>query len=152
MRRFLLSVLALLFVSPIYGQKLVRGERAPELQVREWLCATPSLDGKAVYIEFFHSSNPTSVKRLAELDKLARSAGTKLTVVVITREQSNAVNNMLRANNPAYYAAVDDGGKTFSAYSVLYVPYSVITDRKGRIIWLGNPTSLSNDKIIEMLN
>jgi hypothetical protein len=151
MKRLLFLFAAILMtVLPLSGQKLVIGDRAPLLKL-QWLDGTPKTDGKYTMVEFFHSSNGASVNRLPALHRLAVAAGSKLAVVVVTREQGDNIRTMLTERNPAYFAAFDPDGATFSAYRANYVPYSVIYDRKGRIVWLGNPTSLSNDDIMEML-
>lgn len=133
------------------GQRIVIGDRAPELKAHSWLTAKPNLDGKSVMVEFFHSTNKYSVSRLRELDRLARSSNGKLAVVVVTREHDPKVKSLITNGGPAYYAMLDDAGKTFTAYGTKFVPYAVIYDRKGRVIWLGNPTSLTNEDIIKML-
>lgn len=149
-RLLLLSAAVLMAVVPLSGQKLVIGDRAPLLKL-QWLEKAPKTDGKYTMVEFFHSSNSASVNRLPVLHRLAVATEGKLAVVVVTRESDSSVKTMLTERNPAYYAALDPDGATFSAYRATYVPYSVIYDRRGRIVWLGNPTSLSNDDIMEML-
>ncbi len=147
---FFLSAMVMMTVLPLSGQKLMIGDRAPLLKL-EWLGRTPKTDGRYTLVEFFHSSNKASVNRLPVLHRLATATEGKLAVIVVTREQDADVKTMLTERKPAYYAAYDSGGATFSAYKATYVPYSVLYDRKGRIVWLGNPTSLSNDDIIKML-
>lgn len=126
------------------------GDRAPDIKPGKWLTAAPDMGGSPVFIEFFHSTNKHSAARLGELDRLARQNG-DLVVVVVTREQSPDVISTLTDGNPAYYPMIDSANQTFSAYKVQFVPYSVLSDRKGRIVWLGNPTTLSNDEIIKLL-
>ncbi len=152
MKRLLfLSAAVFMAILPLPGQKLVIGDRAPLLKL-QWLENAPKTDGKYTMVEFFHSSSSASVNRLPALHRLAVAAGGKLAVVVVTREQGDRIKTMLTERNPAYHAAFDPDGATFSAYKATYVPYSVIYDRRGRIVWLGNPTSLSNDDILKMLD
>lgn len=132
------------------AQRLSIGERVPELNISKWLTEAPSLDGKAVMVEFFHSSNQKSIDRLRTLDDLARKGGNKLAVVVVTKEDSPEVGAMLTEGAPAYSVGYDTGS-TFPDFEARYVPYAVLYDRRGRILWVGNPTTMKNEDIIGML-
>lgn len=145
MKKFLLTAAAaLIAMSPLSAQRLVIGERSPEVRPAQWLNGVPDTDNRALMVEFFHSSNKKSMERLPDLDQLARANGGKLTVIVITRENDPAVTSALLAGDPSYFVGYDGDGSVSSAFTALYVPYSVISDKRGRILWLGNPSSLSN--------
>lgn len=147
MKRITLLAALLLAALPLSAQRLVIGERAPELKVERWLSAAPSLDNKAVMVEFFHSSNQKSADRLPQLSQLARANADKLTVVVLTREDDPTVTARLLDGNPAYYAGYDGTGAAFNSFEARYVPYAVIYDKRGRVLWVGNPSSLSDSDI-----
>ena len=151
MKRILfLLIPALIALPQCFGQKLVIGDRMPELKIKSWIGTTPQLENKALMVEFYHSSNKASAKRLHLLNELGKSAVERLTVVVITRERSDSVLNLLTAGKPSYYVALDDG-KIATAFNAQYVPYSVIANRRGRVVWLGNPITLTNEKILQMI-
>lgn len=146
----LVAVLAAMTVLPLSAQqRLIRGDKAPELQVKEWITQAQPSGGRAMMVEFFHSGNSTSVARVAQLDATAREAAGKLNVVVITREDSPAVKALL--GDKAFFAGIDDDGKTFAAFSTLYVPYTVIVDKRGRVAWHGNPASLTSADITQLI-
>lgn len=145
MKRALLLLTMIATSLSLTGQNLVIGDKTPELKVKSWLSATPSTNEKFVMIEFFHSSNKNSAERAAELNNLARAYGGSLVVIVVIKDQDSEARNLLITGNQSYYVAVDDG-KTFTSFGAQYIPYAVISDKKGRVVWLGNPGSLkSND-------
>lgn len=150
-RIILMTAMLFLALSPLSAQRLVIGERAPELKIQKWLTAVPSTEGKFVMVEFFHSSNKKSVERLSTLNTLAKTNAEKLAVIIITRESDPAVTSVILNGNPSYYVGLDEGGKIFSAYSAQYVPYSVVSDKKQRILWVGNPTSMSNEDVLQLI-
>lgn len=129
------------------AQKLVIGERAPEVKIQKWLISQPTMDGKAVMVEFFHPSNEKSGERIAKLNALASANNSNIVVVVMAKDESGNAVQMLTSGSPSYYPAIDDGGKTFTAFGVKYIPYAVLYDKRGRILWLGNPNSISNEEI-----
>ena len=134
-----MALLAILAI-PLHAQRLVIGERVPDLNITQWLNGAPVSDGKAVMVEFYHSSNPKG----AERDRLA--------VIVVTREKDDAVISSLLGGNPSYRVGYDGDGSVFSAFSARYVPYSVIYDKRGRILWVGNPSSLSAADVADIIH
>lgn len=94
-----MALLAILAI-PLHAQRLVIGERVPDLNITQWLNGAPVSDGKAVMVEFYHSSNPKGAERLAQLDELAKSYGDRLAVIVVTREKDDAVISSLLGGNP----------------------------------------------------
>lgn len=149
MKRIILITLFALAAMPLWGQRLSRGEKMPDYQVKAWISASQPSGGKATLVEFFHSGNKVSVDRLAALEQLAKDNSRVLNVLVVTREDTPEVRKML--GGKAFHAAVDDDGKTFSAFSALYVPYAVLADKKGRVVWLGNPVSLKTEDIPQLI-
>ena len=139
-----MALLAILAI-PLHAQRLVIGERVPDLNITQWLNGAPVSDGKAVMVEFYHSSNPKGAERLAQLDD-------RLAVIVVTREKDDAVISSLLGGNPSYRVGYDGDGSVFSAFSARYVPYSVIYDKRGRILWVGNPSSLSAADVADIIH
>ena len=146
-----MALLAILAI-PLHAQRLVIGERVPDLNITQWLNGAPVSDGKAVMVEFYHSSNPKGAERLAQLDELAKSYGDRLAVIVVTGEKYDAVISSLLGGNPSYRVGYDGDGSVFSAFSARYVPYSVIYDKRGRILWVGNPSSLSAADVADIIH
>lgn len=151
MKRLLLFVclLGMVFTAAATS-KFAIGDRAPELRIKEYLTGGPKADNLPKLIEFFHSASAPSLERLPALSDLAGQYKGKLNVIVISRESSDALRRAV-GDNPSFFAAVDDGGKTFAAYDVQYVPFAVIVDSKGRIVWLGNPGTLSVEELQKYL-
>ena len=42
------------------------------------------------------------------------------------------------------YVAIDEPGSVFGQFEVRYVPFSVLADRKGVILWTGNSALLDS--------
>ena len=107
MKRLLTMALLAILAIPLHAQRLVIGERVPDLNITQWLNGAPVSDGKAVMVEFYHSSNPKGAERLAQLDELAKSYGDRLAVIVVTREKDDAVISSLLGGNPSYRVGYD---------------------------------------------
>ncbi len=144
------SVAAALVFTAAAAQVLVIGEKVPDFKVKEWMVMGKPVPSpqKMMLVEFFHPSNAGSAGRLAELDRLAGKYTAGVTVAVITKDDSDSARKMLRDASERYHAGIDDAGRTFAAFGVQYVPYAVLIDPKGRLLWMGNPATM-DDSIIE---
>lgn len=144
------AVFLFVAIASSYGQKLMIGEKAPDLKVKEWVNEKPE-QGTVRLIEFYHSSSQQACERLSELDGYAGKFGSNLTIIVIAREDRETLEKTIMSESRAYSVGIDDAGKTFSAYSVQYVPFSVLVDEKGKTVWFGNPSNLKESTISDQL-
>lgn len=88
MGRFCLAVVVLLFsAGSCPAQRLVVGEKAPELKVGEWLLHKDALsDSRPTLVEFFFSRSEPSLRRLTVLDGFIRDHSERLNVILMVRE------------------------------------------------------------------
>lgn len=150
MKKLILTALfAIGAIASSSGQKLMIGEKAPDLKIKEWINQSPS-QGTVRLIEFFHSTNDQSRERLAALDDYSKKYS-GLSVILIAREDKSTIENAVSPSSRGFSAGIDDAGKTFSAYSVQYVPFSVLVDGKGKVLWFGNSSNLKESTISNAL-
>ena len=141
------SLLLMLGVSGVQAQKLTVGSKAPELKIRGWVGEKPRTEEGAMFVEFFYSASKQCVENLDRLDALARTTPS-VTFVVMTKEGAEKIGTIEALQERAFFVALDDGGKSFAAFDVNYVPFGVLLDRRGRVLWHGNSTEL-NEKLIK---
>lgn len=146
-----LIVLTIFTASTLRAQKLVIGERAPELKVKEWVGKKPTTESQAKLIEFFYSASKPSLDRLKALDELSEKHKAKLLVIVIAKEDKTKIIQVVNPGVRKFYTALDDAGKSFSSYGVEFVPFSVIVDARGKVLWMGNSASLTDEVIKKVL-
>lgn len=152
MKKFvILTLLSFTTVLALKAQKLVIGEKAPDLKVKEWLSEKPSGGNQAELIEFFHTSSKQCSSRLAILNATAQKYAGKLTVILVAKEPADKIRPAVSPGNKKFATAIDDAGKTFENYGVQFVPFSVLVDKKGKVVWFGNPSSLTDDTISKAL-
>lgn len=147
MKRGILCMIVLLLAA-VGGnaQKLIIGEKAPEIKVVEWLGGkAPVIVGKAMFVDFFHSSNPQCVTSLDKINALHKSYGTKMNFIILSKEGMDKMISVVNGKGYGFFVGIDEGGKTFSGYDVRFVPFSVLIDTRGRLVWTGNVTTLSDD-------
>ena len=130
------------------AQNVVLGDRVPDLKVSKWLDDRQPAAAPATYIEFFHSSNPACVTSLDKLKKLTGKLGTKLRVIVVTKEDPAKIASLLKPYLSQQIGVALGAEKGFTAFGVTYVPFGVLTDAKNRAVWMGNSLQF-NEKLIE---
>lgn len=131
-------------------QRLVIGEKAPELKIMQWVGDKPEEGRRARLIEFFQAGGAPSVERLPKLWSIAKQYHSTLTVILVSKDSEESLKAVL-PSYPPFFTGIDGSGATFSAYSVKFVPFSVLTDDRGRILWFGNSASLTNDLLMGLL-
>ena len=140
-------VLALTAVAG-YGQKLMIGEKVPDLRVEEWYeNRIPETAGRPMLLDFFHSANGQCVRSLPKTAELARKYAGKLNVIVLAREGLDKLSPHLEGKGYLLYAGNDESGKTFGAYGVRFVPFAVRPAARGRLVWTGNLTALTEETL-----
>lgn len=133
------------------AQNIALGERVPEFKNPVWFDDHEPREAPLTYIEFFYSPNQASVASLGRLSKLSDKLGTKLRVIVVTKESGEKIEALVRPLlSPQLGVAMDPAGKGFKAFGVSYVPFGVLTDTKNRAMWMGNSLQM-NEQLIEKI-
>ena len=120
------------------AQNIALGERVPELKIQTWLDNRQPEPAPTTYIEFFHSTNPACKTSLERLKEITGKSGTKLRVIVVTKEDPAKIAPLLR---PYLSERISVGLNS-------YLPFGVLTDAKNRTLWMGNSLQI-NEKLIE---
>ncbi len=71
-----------------------------------------------------------------------------LTIISLTREPEPVVRRFIEKHHPGLMVALDDNGRTFDFYGVNQsLPWSVLLNQRGEVLWKGHPAELSNSLI-----
>jgi thiol-disulfide isomerase/thioredoxin len=82
------------------------------------------------------------------LNRLQRDYGARgLTVIGLAREPPAELTEFARRVRLAYAVDSDPGGVVFATMALHSLPYAVLVDRNGIIVWQGDPGSLSRRTI-----
>lgn len=131
-----------------HAQNIVIGERAPELKSVTWLASRNPAAADLSYLGFFHSSNKGCTASLDALRDLSNKLGSKLRIIIITQEDSDKIAPILTPYiSERIGVALDHDKKVFGSFGVDFVPFSVLIDAKNRVLWMGNPQSMTSSFI-----
>lgn len=150
MKKILILLLLALAIpgAELQAQRIALGERAPEIKPASWLGDKAPAEAPTTYVEFFSASNPAGVASLKHLQTVASKFGTKMRVIVVSRDKKEAVAPIAAPYlSPQFAVALDPQGRIFAVYGVSYVPFGVLLDARGRALWQGNTQQLTEEII-----
>lgn len=148
MKRIFLALLLLSWTPVVAAQNVALGEKTPDLKGVSWLDDRLPAPGRTTLLVFFHSASRPSVESLAHLQALGQKFGGRLNVVVVAKERPESVAAVVRPYAEGNLTvAFDEGGRSFAAYDVQYLPFGVLVSAKGRALWMGNPRQLTEATI-----
>ena len=150
MKKALLMLLSAWFLAPsdAEAQNIVLGEKVPDLRAAGWINNRQPAPAPVTYVEFFHSSNPACITSLKRLRSLAAKSGSRMRVIVVTREDTARIAPLLRPYLSDRITATFHADRGFATFGVTYVPFGVLIDARNRALWMGNSLQF-NEKIIE---
>jgi cytochrome c biogenesis protein CcmG/thiol:disulfide interchange protein DsbE len=133
----------------------IRGKRAPEFFVQEWVSRKPEPAGKVVMIDFWATWCGPCVQSIPHLNELAKQFGDRLVIVGISSETSKAFEQgaekaKLEPESFAYSVALDSGKKMENAIKVTAIPHGIVMSRDWIVRWQGDPRRLTAD-ILEQI-
>ncbi|MEG1607337.1 MAG: hypothetical protein RR931_02290 [Mucinivorans sp.] len=145
MKRLIIATLLLMTISA-KAQKLVIGSKMPEWKSIEWLSPLKKSD-KAIFVEFYQSNNPGSAKILMNLESIYTKYGSKIQVVILTREHGSAIDLLVMQYGSKFAIGYDASGREFEALGVKFLPFSMLFSSDKELYWQGNQTKLTTETL-----
>jgi peroxiredoxin len=155
-RAALLVLLLLVCSGPLEAQR--RGGKARELHLRvgdglplielSGLSQTDArslaeFSGRVLLIDFVGYWNPRCEKSVPHLERLLDELGPRgFSVVAVTDDDERKTHAWMRAQGVDYAYGFDPTGELHRRLRVQRLPFAVLVDPFGTIVWTGNPLSL----------
>ena len=119
----------------------VRGKKAPEFSVGQWLTQEPNRKGKVVLIDFWATWCPPCREAIKELNKFQQQFKDDLVVIGVSDEKADTVTNFMASTKINYSVAIDEEKKMNKAINVSGIPHVLIISTDGIVRWQGCPFS-----------
>ncbi|GMU34580.1 MAG: TlpA family protein disulfide reductase [Planctomycetia bacterium] len=167
MTRFLMGacVVAVLAVTIPAQAGLKIGDKAPAVKAGKWMTSAPPAlpnekggEKHVFLVEFWATWCPPCLKSIPHLGELHRKHGKDgLVIISVSNEEPETIEKFLKKNasnkklEMPYHVASDDDMATNSTYmaDIESIPHAFIVDRKGIVIWTGNPLDPAMDDAVE---
>lgn len=119
--------------------KSILNEKAPPLQVEEWLSKEPNTKGKFILIDFWATWCGPCRKVIPELNEWQKKYSDKLVIIGLSDETAEKVKNA-KDINIEYGNAIDTQGRMKKQLEVKGIPHCILLDPDGIVRWEGFPT------------
>jgi thiol-disulfide isomerase/thioredoxin len=125
----------------------IRGKRAPEMYVDQWLNGRPDARGKVVVIDFWATSCPPCRYTIPHLNKLADQFCEDMVCIGLSRETPDRFEQGLNRYRLSmdgfhYYLALDPGARMQRAIKVRGIPHTIVMSSDWVVRWQGFPAAL----------
>jgi len=137
------------FVDLFNGVKV--GTQVPQHSF-EYLSGTHPESGKALLIDFWETTCEaciTSIPRLNE--QHAKFSPKGLVVIGVSAESKEVVAPILKRVAMKYAVAVEGTPSLHKALGIRALPYAILVDAKGTIVWRGQPSEITDELLANLV-
>ena len=134
---------------PISERSLIT-RTAPKLDVEKWVGEKPFTSGKNILVFSWAAWSQPAAKAVPELNALQKRFSDSLVVVGVCAQEEE---DMRRYSGPAmeFPTAIDSTGKVTATIGATSVPFVLLVDAKGTVLYQGHPAALSPEKVGKLI-
>ena len=151
------------FQSDVGRARDLRGQRAPDLFVTQWVTGRPNAAGKVVVVDFWTVEEPRFYQHMAHLSQLSQQFHREVVIVGIAPDSSGKVQTLLRGAPVRYAIAIDQSTKPDladrleddwvvttrmkEAIGSDAWPYTLVMSADWVVRWRGHPMNLTAETL-----
>lgn len=146
MKKFILVLIMMLGSVPMaMAQRLLIGDKVPDLKSTTWVDGRKPSGDKPIFIDFFMSESETCMKLLPKFEALYNKYKDRIDFVLITKESNNEIIRAIGSKD--YFIAIDTKGNIYTKLAVEFLPYSIFVSSGGKLMWQGNLANLREETL-----
>ena len=153
-----IALLTLLFIATIsssMAQRLIYGEKAPDIVVRSILMGDAIPKGMPIYLDFFSVKSADNDRQMLSLSNLARAYNKQIYFAIITNDNEEDVVKYFteygKTNDVNFSILLDSDGSSFKNFNIKFVPSSILMNKKGNFIWQGKSSDIDERTINQVI-
>jgi thiol-disulfide isomerase/thioredoxin len=113
-------------------------QKAPELNIQEWVSEPPNTKGKFILIDFWGTWCGPCIKAIPDMNAYQNQFKEQLVVIGVSKESIEKVKSFKKVKMD-YYSGIDFNDDLNKAYEIQGIPHAVLIDPKGIVRWEGFP-------------
>jgi thiol-disulfide isomerase/thioredoxin len=129
----------------------VRGKRAPEFHVKEWLTKKPDVNGKVVIIDFWATWCPPCRSAIPHMNEIAAEFSSHVVAIGISDESKSDFASGMKKHNLQgkidYTLALDPSRRMKSAIKNTGIPHVIVMSSDWVVRWQGHPAQLKKETV-----
>lgn len=117
--------------------------------VTDWV-NEPALDDMKkplLFVDFWATWCIPCIHAMPQTALLKEEFGDDVLFVYISDEAPGKVKNFMKKHDMHFYSAIDNTGSNHVNYNVKTLPYSILMDYNGNVIWQGQPVELKRNAL-----
>ena len=132
--------------------KNMQGKAAPPFVVEKWQTAPLEVDKKVRVVEFWATWCSPCRKSIPHLNELAAQFGDSVSIIGISDESSDKVQDFMKKTPMNYGVATDTQKRMKSALGCSAIPLSLIIGSDNIVRWQGHPSKLNQPLIQQVIS
>ena len=109
--------------------------------------STEELQKPLIFIDFWATWCVPCIHAMPHTELLKDEFGDDVLFVLLSDETSEKVKKFMVKNNKDLYSAIDNTGLTHKNFNIHTIPYSILLNNKGNVIWKGQPLELDRNTL-----
>jgi len=156
----LLAALFILFTTKTFSGEKNEPVKAPNIELSQWMQGEIKAekgktfyDGKMLVLEFWATWCGPCRRIIPHMNELVEKFKNDSVVFVsVSDEKKETVEAFMAKTKMKASVALDNNGKTFSAYGVSSIPQMFLINTKGEVVWSGHPAMFSEEALTKFLS
>ncbi len=141
-----------LFTTNVSHATDIRGKRAPEMYVSQWLNGTPNAQSKVVVVDFWATWCGPCVASIPHTNDLADTFRDDVVIIGISNENPSkfwqgmdklASSKRINLDTFRYYLALDASATMKKKVNVTAIPHAIVMSSDWMVRWQGHPATLT---------
>lgn len=107
---------------------------------------------KLYYVDFWATYCGPCIFVSKQLNVLQKQFPKDLYIISLTKENPELIRKFIEKNPTNLAVAIDYKGKAFDDFNVSFMPYGVLFNAKGRVLWKGKAAEMNSKMVNKYLN